>query len=72
MSMNLAEMDGIPGKIGKMSANFRAADACDRTARNTVLALLDWANRLMSVKTGEKYVKERKEGYQIRDREEVY
>ena len=42
---------------------------CDRAARNTVLALLDWANRLMSVKTGERYVRERNESYQIRDRD---
>ena len=64
--MNLADMEGEYGEVGKISANFVPMDTSQRTARNVNLCALQWINRMIAVKTGELYRKQ-SYGYEIRN-----
>ena len=66
LSVNLAEMPGVLGKVGKVCASFIPAENNNRRKGCTVKALMDLTNRLIAIK-GDEWWDANYEGYIVRD-----
>ena len=51
-SKNMSDIEGLCSKIGALNAKFIPADRKEWTKKNIIFSLLDWSNRLISIKTG--------------------
>ena len=56
-SKNMSDIEGLCSKIGALNEKFIPADRKEWTKKNIIFSLLDWSNRLISIKTGERYVR---------------